>query len=69
MITVHIDEESHQAKTLLEMLRTFSFVEFAGAEDRPRYNEETEQAIREARAGVNMIKTDSHKDLMEKLHS
>jgi hypothetical protein len=51
MITVHIDEESHQAKTLLEMLRTFSFVEFAEAEDRPRYNEETEQAIKDFKDG------------------
>jgi hypothetical protein len=48
MVTVRIDDKSKQAKALIEMLKTFSFVEI---EDKPRYNEETEQAIQDARAG------------------
>ncbi len=66
MITVRIDDKSKQAKALIEMLKTFSFVEI---EDKPRYNEETEQAIRDARSGRNMIQTNSHDDLMEKLRT
>lgn len=48
MVTVHINEKSKQAKALIEMLKTFSFVEI---EEKPRYNEETEQALKDARAG------------------
>lgn len=48
MVTVRIDDSSHQAKALIEMLKTFAFVEI---EELPRYNEETEKAIREAREG------------------
>jgi ribosome biogenesis GTPase A len=48
MVTVHINDKGKQAKALLEMLKTFSFVEI---EDKPRYNEETEQAIKDVRAG------------------
>ncbi|REE05778.1 hypothetical protein [Marinoscillum furvescens] len=66
MVTVHINEKSKQAKALIEMLKTFSFVEI---EEKPRYNEETEQAIKEAKAGKNLIQTKSHEDLMEKLRS
>ena len=48
MVTVKINEESEQAQAILELLKTFSFVEI---DEEPRYNEETEQAIRDARAG------------------
>ncbi len=66
MVTVHIKENSKQAKALLEMLRTFSFVEF---EENPRYNSETEKVIEDARSGKGIIHTESHEDLMAKLRS
>lgn len=48
MVTVKIKENSKQAKALLEMLKTFSFVEIV---EKPRYNAETEKAIKDVRAG------------------
>jgi hypothetical protein len=66
MTTVYIDDKSKQAKAVIEMLRTFKFVEI---EEQPRYNEETERAMREAREGKNMHMTVSHEDLMEQLRS
>jgi uncharacterized protein YcgI (DUF1989 family) len=48
MVTVKINEDSKQARALVEMLRTFPFVEFM---EKPRYNKETEKAIVEARTG------------------
>ncbi len=48
MVTVRINDKSKQAKALIEMLKTFAFVEI---DELPRYNEETEKAIREAREG------------------
>jgi hypothetical protein len=48
MTTVYIDDKTDQAKAVIEMLRTFGF---ARIEEQPRYNEETEQAMREAREG------------------
>lgn len=64
MVTVHIKENSKQAKALLEMLKTFSFVEI---EEKPRYNEETERAIADVRAGRNIIKAKNAKDLLKTL--
>ncbi len=49
MVTIRIKENSKQAKALIEMLKTFPFVEFK--EEPDRYNEETEKAIRDAREG------------------
>ncbi len=48
MVTVRINDKSKQAKALIAMLKTFAFVE---VEETPRFNEETEKAIREAREG------------------
>ena len=48
MVIVRIDDDSEQAKAVVEMLKTFAFAE---VDEAPRYNEETEQAIRDARAG------------------
>lgn len=48
MVTVKIKENSKQARALVEMLRTFPFVEFM---EKPRYNEQTENAIIEATSG------------------
>ncbi|MEQ9297193.1 MAG: hypothetical protein RIF33_01450 [Cyclobacteriaceae bacterium] len=66
MVTVHIDDKTEQAKAIVEMLKTFAF---ADVEEPPRYNEETEQAIRDVRAGKGLIHTESHEDLMGKLRS
>lgn len=45
MVTIRINEDSKQAKAVVEMLRTFSFVEVL---ESPRYNSATEKAIDEA---------------------
>lgn len=46
-VTLKIDKRSKQAKAVLEMLKTFDFVKF----EEPRYNKETEDAIKEAKSG------------------
>lgn len=48
MITVRIKENSKQAKAVVEMLKTFPFVEIL---EKPRYNSATERAIKEAKEG------------------
>lgn len=65
MVTVRIKENSKQAKALIEMLKTFPFVEFK--EEPDRYNEETEKAIRDAREGKNMIRAKNVQHLLNKL--
>lgn len=65
MITIRIKENSKQAKALIEMLKTFPFVEFK--EEPDRYNEETEKAIRDAREGKNMIRAKNVQHLLNKL--
>ncbi len=65
MITIRIKENSKQAKALIEMLKTFPFVEFK--EEPDRYNEETEKAIRDAREGKNMICAKNVQHLLNKL--
>lgn len=65
MVTIRIKENSKQAKALIEMLKTFPFVEFK--EEPDRYNEETEKAIRDAREGKNMIRAKNVQDLLNKL--
>jgi hypothetical protein len=64
MVTVKIKENSKQAKAVVEMLRTFSFVEIV---EKPRYNAETEKAIADVRAGRGLHKTKSVDDLMKQL--
>jgi len=65
MVTIRIKENSKQAKALIEMLKTFPFVEFK--EEPDRYNEETEKAIRDAREGKNMIRAKNVQHLLNKL--
>ncbi|MDR2204872.1 MAG: hypothetical protein LBE36_01765 [Flavobacteriaceae bacterium] len=62
-----INETSKEAKAFVEYIRSLSFVKIK--EEKNRYNAETEKAIREARAGIGIIKTKSHDDLMKKLRS
>ncbi|TZF85583.1 hypothetical protein FW774_00440 (plasmid) [Pedobacter sp. BS3] len=66
MVTVTINEKGKGAKALIELLSTFSYVKI---HKKNRYNAETEKAIEEARAGIGIIKTKSHADLMKKLRS
>lgn len=60
-ITVKIDKRSKQAKDVLEMLKTFDFVKF----EEPRYNKETENAIKEVKSGkaTKISLTDFRKQL------
>lgn len=46
-ITIKIDERSEQAKAFYEYLKTLPFVEI----QEPRYNKDTEEAIKEAKSG------------------
>lgn len=45
-ITIKIDQRSKQAKTVLEMLKTFDFVRFVSAEERD-IEPSTEQFVQE----------------------
>lgn len=63
MVTVRIKSKNKQAKALIEMLRTFSFVE---VEEERRYNAETEKAIQEVRKG-KVIKVKNSEDLFKQL--
>ncbi len=60
-ITVKIDKRTKQAKAVVEMLKTFDFVKF----EKPRYNKETEKAVKEAKAGktTKISLTDFRKQL------
>lgn len=60
-VTLKIDKRSKQAKAVLEMLKTFDFVKF----EEPRYNKETEDAIKEAKSGkaTKISLTDFRKQL------
>lgn len=57
MVTVTIKEQSKQARAVVEMLKTFPFVEFKESSkkitstQKPRYNTATEKAIKDARKG------------------
>ncbi|RZF59577.1 hypothetical protein [Sphingobacterium corticibacterium] len=63
MVTVRIKSKNKQAKALIEMLRTFSFVE---VEEEQRYNAETEKAIQEVRKG-KVVKAENSEDLFKQL--
>lgn len=64
MVTIKIKENSKQAKAVLEMLKTFPFVEVV---EKQRYNATTEKTIRDARAGKGLHKANGTKDLMKQL--
>ena len=46
-ITLKIDKRSKQAKAFYEYLKTLPFVEI----EKPRYNDETENAMKEVKSG------------------
>jgi hypothetical protein len=64
---VRIDNSSNAAKLFLEYIKTLSFAKVENPQS--VFNKETEKAIREAQAGIGIIKTTSHEDLMKKLRS
>lgn len=66
MVTVTIKEDSKQAKALIAMLRTFSFVE---VHEQSNFNSDTVKAIEDAKMGTGITKTTDHADLMQKLRS
>lgn len=61
-ITIKIDQRKKEAQALLEFLKNLPFVEI----DKPRYNKETEKAIKDAKAGKT-FKAKSSKDLFKEL--
>ncbi len=62
-ITIKIDKRSKQAKMFYEYMKTLPFVEL----QEPRYNDETEKAIKDAKSG-NSEKI-SLKDFRKELYS
>ena len=64
---VKIDSRSKAAKLFIEYIKTLPFVHVE--KDSPRYNEDTEIALKEARQGKGITKTKNHGDLMRKLRS
>jgi antitoxin component of RelBE/YafQ-DinJ toxin-antitoxin module len=64
---VKVKNRSKAAKLFLEYIKTLPFVEVE--QESPRYNQETEKAMKEARAGKGIIKTKNHEDLIKKLRS
>jgi antitoxin component of RelBE/YafQ-DinJ toxin-antitoxin module len=71
-ITVTIKNTSKQAKALLEVLKAFPFVEIVEhkTKEQPRYNAETEKAIRDYREGkLKIIKAKNATELMKKLRA
>ena len=62
-ITIKIDKRSKQAKAFYEYLKTLPFIEI----EEPRYNKDTEKAIKEAKSG-KATKT-SLEELRKELYS
>jgi len=65
MVTITIKDDSKQAKALIEMLRTFSFVEI---QEEKTLNEKTLKSLKEAKEG-KVIRAKNSKELMKKLLS
>lgn len=63
MVTIRIKSRSKQAKAIVEMLKTFSFVEI---EEPRRYSSETEKAIQEVGKG-KLVKATNSEDLFRQL--
>ena len=81
MVTVHIKENSKQAKKFLEYIKTLPFVEFIEKEENPKGknktknypvsknvpNAETLKAMRNAEKGIGVKKFDSVEELFKDL--
>jgi antitoxin component of RelBE/YafQ-DinJ toxin-antitoxin module len=59
--------KSKVTKLFLEYIKTLSFAKVEDPEI--IYNSETKKAIKEAREGKEIVKTNSHSDLMNKLRN
>jgi len=65
MVTITIKENNKQAKAIIEMLRTFSFVEI---HENKKMNAKTEKSLKEAKEG-KVIRAKNTQELMKKLLS
>ncbi len=65
MVTITINENSKQAKAIIEMLRAFSFVEI---HEEKEMNPKTLMSLQEAKEG-KVIRAKNTKELMKKLLS
>lgn len=74
MVTVTIKEQSKQARAVVEMLKTFPFVEFKESSkkitstQKPRYNAATEKAIKDARKGIGLTPVKNVEELFQLLN-
>lgn len=66
-ITIKLDPRKKEAKALIEFLKNLSFVEIE--KEKPRYNAETEKAIKDAKKGIGVTKAKSVADLFKKLEA
>ncbi|HBR11530.1 MAG TPA: hypothetical protein DD740_04835 [Chryseobacterium sp.] len=71
MTTITINKRTKAGKLLFEMAKLLSEKEkgvLISEDEKPRYNEETENAIRDVREGkAKLIKADSVEELLKKL--
>ena len=66
-VTIKLDQRKKEAKALLAYLKSLPFVEI-GIENQ-RYNDETEQVIRDAKNGIGVSKAKNTGDLFRKLEA
>ncbi|MBI2257973.1 MAG: hypothetical protein HYU67_03640 [Flavobacteriia bacterium] len=71
MIQITIKENNKAAKAFLAFAKTLSFLKIEQIEvEKPRYNVETEKAIKDFREGRGkIIKAKNAKELIEKLNA
>lgn len=64
-ITIKLDERKKEAKALVEFLKNLPFVEISSS--KPRYNKETEEAIKDAMNGIGITRYKDSKEMFEKI--
>jgi antitoxin component of RelBE/YafQ-DinJ toxin-antitoxin module len=71
MATITVNKHTQAGKLLFEMAKLLSEKtnDIVIENERPRYNKETEKAIRDAKAGIGLIKAKNVDELFEKLKS
>lgn len=69
MVIIEVKENSKQAKAFIALAKTLSFVKFKEGGKAEIPNAETKKVFSNTDRGIDLIKTNSHEDLMEKLYS
>lgn len=56
MVTIRVKENSKQAKLVVEMLKTFDFVEFIDGLNKPTVLNENSKLMQDIETGLNQLK-------------